>query len=173
MDVLWAPWRSKYIERFKDEDNKEKEECFFCEAVRSPERDTELYVVRRNPDCFVMLNKFPYNNGHCLIAPYRHVSDMDDLTDDEMTDIMFTLRQVKNGLGEIYGPHGFNIGCNLGRTAGAGVPGHLHFHIVPRWDGDASYMTVFAELNVVSPSLNDTHKLLSAKLAELYPQESD
>lgn len=169
MDVLWAPWRSQYIDTFKDEDKNKKLDCFFCEAAVSTGRSKELLVVARRKLCFAMLNKFPYNNGHTLIAPYRHVGDIDDLSDDELSELTFTVRQVKQALQQIYKPHGFNVGLNLGRTAGAGVPGHMHFHIVPRWDGDTSYMTIFADVNVVSESLKQTQEILSTKINEMFP----
>ncbi len=168
MDVIFSPWRSKYIETFKDEDKKKSDECFFCEAANQVGKEEELLVVARKKKLFVMLNKFPYNNGHVLIAPYRHVPDLDDLDEDEMSEIMFVVRQTKQALVEMYNPHGFNIGINIGRTAGAGVPGHVHVHVVPRWNGDTSFMTVFAEANVVSQSLWETREKMEAIFKEKF-----
>ncbi|MDQ1267165.1 MAG: adenylyltransferase [Bacteroidota bacterium] len=161
MEVLFTPWRSQYIETFKEEDTKNKCDCFFCEAIESHGSEEKLLVVTRRKLCFVMLNKFPYNNGHFLIAPYRHVEEICKLTDDELSEIIHTVRDSTKVLEKMFCPHGFNVGANLGRVAGAGVPGHLHFHIVPRWNGDTSYMTVFADIKVVSQSLTETWKAAS------------
>ncbi len=167
MEILWSPWRSKYIESFKDEDKK-KPACFFCEAIESPDRDAELLVVTRRDLCFVMLNRFPYNNGHFLIAPYRHIGSFDELTKEEMTAIMELINDSIKVLDHCVAPHGYNIGANLGREAGAGVPGHLHFHIVPRWNGDTSFMPLISETKVVSQALEDNQKTFSAAFQELF-----
>ncbi len=163
MDVLWAPWRSQYIQGFKDEEKGLiKLECFLCEAaVNDPARERELLVVARRKECFVMLNKFPYNGGHLLIAPYRHVGEIDELTDAELCDIMRVTQESTAVLKEISNPHGFNIGANLGRVAGAGVPGHLHYHVVPRWSGDTSCLAVISDTKVVSQSLDELQVLLA------------
>lgn len=168
MDVMWSPWRSKYIQTFKDEEKKEEDkECIFCRAARDPNRDDELFVVNRNENCFVIQNKYPYNNGHIMIAPYEHVGDIDDLEDRVLLEMMKTVKDTKNILSELYNPHGFNIGINLGRVAGAGVPGHVHIHIVPRWNGDTSFMPVFADVKVVSVSLEESQKMLSHEFKKL------
>jgi ATP adenylyltransferase len=168
MDVMWSPWRSKYIQTFKDEDIKEKEDiCIFCRAAENPERDDELLVVYRNKRCFVIQNKYPYNNGHIMIAPYSHAGDLNDLADDVILEMMQTVRDAKNILQKIYQPHGFNIGINLGRVAGAGVPGHIHIHIVPRWNGDTSFMPVLADIKVVSVSLEESQRMLSEEFRKL------
>lgn len=164
MDILWSPWRSQYIDTFRDEKEKAGEACFLCESVQSPENDAELLVVARRELCFAILNKYPYNNGHTLITPYRHVGQLNELTDDELINLNFTVRETTNALGNIYQPHGFNIGLNIGRAAGAGVPGHLHYHIVPRWIGDTSFTAVFADTKVISESLVQTRKLLSDEM---------
>ncbi len=169
MDVLWAPWRSEYIETFKDEAKKKKEDCFFCEAIERPEEDVKRFVVARREHTIVILNKFPYNNGHTLVAPLRHIGEQDELSDEEYIELMLLLRQTKKVLEEIYHPHGFNVGANLGRTAGAGVPGHMHYHIVPRWNGDSSFMTVFAGINVVSEAMHKTRDMMEKIFTEKYP----
>ena len=162
MDVLWSPWRSKYIDTFKGEDKNGNVSCFLCDAAQSDEKsDKELLIITRRSNCFALLNKFPYNNGHVLIAPCRHVGDMEELTDDELSGLMFLIRDTIKALNEAYSPHGYNAGINLGRTAGAGVPGHLHFHVVPRWNGDTSFMAVLSDVKVVSQSLEDTRDILS------------
>lgn len=161
MEILWSPWRSKYIETFKDEDKKKSDYCFLCEAANAEGRDKELLVVHRNKLCFVILNKYPYNNGHSLIAPFRHVATLNDLTEEELYELFNTTRKTVNALQEIYNPHGYNIGINIGRVAGAGVPGHIHIHVVPRWNGDTSFTAVISDVKVVSQSLEDTQAILS------------
>lgn len=168
MEVMWSPWRSKYIETFKDEEKKDKELCFFCDAWERFGEEKKLLVAERRELTFCMLNKFPYNNGHLLVAPIRHVSDINDLNDKELTELTFLVRDATNVLKNIYNPHGFNVGVNLGRTAGAGVPGHMHFHIVPRWNGDTSFMAVIDDVKVVSQSLEDTQVLVYNMFRELF-----
>ena len=160
MEILWSPWRSQYIGSFKD-DSINDEGCFFCNAIKNPEKDIDLLVVARFEHCFAILNKFPYNNGHTLIAPLRHIGDLQDLSEIEMIDIMKAIKIVSAGLDAIYKPHGFNIGANLGRAAGAGVPDHLHFHVIPRWNGDTSFTATISDTKVVSVSLVDTQRELS------------
>ena len=168
MNNLWSPWRSKYIESLKDEDKKKPRECFFCDAYSKTENSRELLVVARSQNCFVMMNKFPYNNGHLLIAPNLHLAELEDLSEEVLAEIMFVIRKAKKVLEKVFVPHGFNIGLNLGRVAGAGVPGHLHFHIVPRWNGDTNFMPVLSEVKVISQSLEDTQEMISNVWKELY-----
>lgn len=167
MEILWSPWRSKYIETFKDEEKKCNEECFLCLAANSPDRDKELLVAARFEKCFAILNKFPYNNGHTLIAPYRHIGDLEELDDEELIGIMKAVRQTIKALTISCGPHAYNIGANLGRTAGAGLPGHLHFHVIPRWDGDTSFLTIVSDTKVVSISLEDSLEQISKAFRQL------
>jgi ATP adenylyltransferase len=169
MDILWSPWRSKYIEKFKDEDSEKGESCIFCDAINNTGIDGDSLIVARRKLTFVIMNKFPYNNGHLLIAPYKHVGEMYELSDDELSELMFTVRDSLKVLDEIFKPHGYNVGANLGRTAGAGVPGHLHFHIVPRWNGDTSFMAVCSDVKVVSQSLEDSQKKISESFKKLFP----
>lgn len=161
MEILWSPWRSKYIQTFKDEDkNQEQKNCFLCEAGNNTdkEKDKELLVVHRRKLSFIMLNKFPYNNGHILIAPYRHIGTLDLLTDEEIFDMMKAVQDSLKVIDEVMKPHGYNIGINIGRVAGAGLPDHIHFHIVPRWNGDTSFMAVLSDVKVVSQSLEETQE---------------
>ncbi len=161
MDTLWATWRSKYIDGFKDEKtDPANNPCFICEAAQNSNSDKELLVVARRKYCFVMLNKYPYNGGHILVSPYRHIGEFDKLSDEELLDIMHTIRESTNIINEISKPQGFNIGANIGREAGAGMPSHIHFHVVPRWNGDTSFMSVLFETKVISQSLQETQKLL-------------
>ncbi len=158
MDVLWSPWRSKYIETFKDEDKNKGIGCFLCDAVLSAEKEHTCLVVAKRPECFAILNKFPYNNGHLLIAPLRHIAELDDLGEHELMAMMKLVREGMQVIREAYKPHGFNVGINIGRVAGAGVPGHIHIHIVPRWNGDTSYMATLADVKIVSTALEETQK---------------
>lgn len=161
MDKLWATWRSQYIAGFKDEKtDPANNPCFICEAAKDSNNDKELLVVARRKSCFVMLNKYPYNGGHILVSPYRHIGKLDLLTDDEFLDIMHTIRESTNIINDISKPQGFNIGANIGREAGAGMPSHIHFHVVPRWNGDTSFMSVIFETKVISQSLQETEELL-------------
>lgn len=168
MKTLWSPWRSKYIETFKDEAKKSAEQCFFCEALNQKEDDKKYLVAARRENSFIILNKFPYNNGHLLVAPNRHVGDLTDLTDAELSELIFLVREAETVLRKIYKPHGFNIGVNIGRTAGAGVPGHMHFHILPRWDGDTSFTATIDDIKVVSEAIETTYDLVSSTYRELF-----
>jgi ATP adenylyltransferase len=156
MDILWSPWRSEYIEGFKDETSK-KEECFFCGAIENPHQKNERLVVHRAEHCIVMMNKYPYNSGHLLVAPLRHIGEFQDLNSAELTNIMAMLQLAEKILNDLYKPQGFNIGANLGRAAGAGVPSHLHFHILPRWYGDTNFMATIGDIKVVSESIAKAH----------------
>ncbi len=150
MDFLWSPWRSKYIEHFKD-DNHTNDECFFCQAINSSA--TELannLILSIREHCIIIMNKFPYTSGHLLIAPKRHISDFTELNDDELTEIFQSIRESIGILEKALKPSGFNVGVNIGNVAGAGLPGHIHFHIVPRWAGDKNFMYVTGETNVIS-----------------------
>ncbi len=153
---LWAPWRIKYIQGLN-----EPHECFICHYLKHPENDTENLVLWRTDEGIVILNRYPYNNGHLLIAPVRHVGDTHELTDSQMLCLMKLSRDAQKALSAAINPHGFNIGANLGRCAGAGLPGHYHIHIVPRWDGDTNYMTVCSDTKVISQSLIELLELLN------------
>ncbi len=166
MEILWSPWRSKYIGSFKDESFGHNG-CFFCNAIEKKDDDKNLLVVARFDFVIAMLNKFPYNNGHTLIAPKRHIGTMEELNENEMFDIMNGIKLVTKALDIIYKPHGFNVGANLGRAAGAGVPEHLHFHVIPRWNGDTSFTSTISDTKVVSVSLEDTQRELCATLKEI------
>lgn len=149
---LWAPWRMEYIRGLSSDNT-----CFLCECVATPEKDGENYVLWRSEHGLVVFNRFPYNNGHMLIAPVRHIAAFAEAEDVELLDLMKLTRDVQAVLQEAIAPHGFNVGVNFGRCAGAGLPGHLHIHLVPRWDGDTSYMAVCAQTDVISQSLQDLY----------------
>jgi ATP adenylyltransferase len=160
MDFLWSPWRSKYIDSFKDESNPDNCDCFFCEAISNNSDDKAKLVLKRKDNCIVMLNKFPYTSGHLLIAPLRHIGNYTEMTDEELNEISLTIRDCIAVLETAFGPQGYNIGVNVGNVAGAGVPGHIHWHIVPRWAGDKNFMYVTGETNVISFSNEDVYEKL-------------
>lgn len=173
MDILWSPWRSKYIQSFKDEQTKKVADntCIFCDAINSTGQEKEMLVVAKRKKCFVILNKYPYNGGHIMVAPVRHVSNFEELADDEIYDMIKTIKNSIKVLEHISMPHGFNIGVNQGRVAGAGIPGHIHFHIVPRWNGDTSFMAVVSDTKIVSQSLEETREIISKTFNELFPAD--
>jgi len=159
MQRLWAPWRMEYIV------NDKETACIFCRDGNE-ERDRELLILHRSSLSLVMLNRYPYTNGHLLIAPIRHTADMNSLADAEMLDLFKTLNLCRSILQDVAAPQGFNIGINLGRAAGAGVDEHLHLHIVPRWNGDTNFMSVLADLRVMPENLLTTYDgLLPAFIA--------
>jgi ATP adenylyltransferase len=173
MDILWSPWRSKYIQSFKDEKsrNESGNTCIFCDALNAEGKEKEMLVVERREKCFVILNKFPYNGGHIMVAPVRHISNLEELDDDEIYAMITTIKESIKVLQHISQPHGFNIGVNQGRVAGAGIPGHIHFHIVPRWNGDTSFMPVVSDTKIVSQSLEETQETVSKVFQELFPHK--
>ena len=154
MDVLWAPWRMQYISRVDKNGG-----CFLCTAA-APGDDRERYVLWRSETCFAVLNRWPYNNGHLLIAPNAHKADLTDLTDAELADQMAMLKRCERNLRRAVSPDGFNVGLNLGRVAGAGLRDHLHWHVVPRWNGDTNFMPVTASSKIIPQSLEALWELL-------------
>ncbi len=166
METLWSPWRSQYIKGFKEE-GCNNPDCFLCTAVNSVDRDKELLVVVRMEYSFVIMNRYPYNSGHIMIVPNRHIGEFEELNPEEMTEIMTTVQQAIGILKKIYKPQGFNIGVNIGRVAGAGVPGHVHFHVVPRWTGDTNFMSVLGEINVVSEAVSDARDVLAEEFSKI------
>lgn len=157
MKKLWAPWRVDYIL------NKKEKGCIFCQKPKE-DRDEENYILLRGEKCLVMLNAFPYNNGHLMIAPYRHINSIENLKEEEVGEIMKILSQMTVLLKEVMHPDGFNIGINLGDVAGAGVVDHLHLHIVPRWKGDCNFMPVLSDTKVISEALQQTYRKLRENL---------
>ena len=156
-EQLWAPWRLEYVQAAGSE-----ESCVFCAAL---ERDDEdLLVVHRGERAFVLLNKFPYSTGHLMVAPKRHVGEFGDLDDDEAAEIHRLAAHALDVLRSTMSPHGFNLGWNLGRVAGAGIVDHVHQHVVPRWGGDTNFMPVLADVKVIPEHLLETRR----KLAEAW-----
>ena len=142
-------------------DNAE-EGCFLCNAGSSKD-DRACLVIHRGPHCLCMLNRYPYNNGHVLVAPYAHKADFADLDEAESVDIMKAIAEVQRRIREVMKPDGFNIGVNIGRISGAGLPGHLHFHIVPRWQGDTNFMPVLSDTKVIPQALQEVYDLLKRR----------
>ena len=166
MENLWSPWRSTYIKSFSNE--KEESGCFLCHAVNSPtETDRTNLVVHRSNHCFVIMNRFPYNSGHLMIVPNIHSGDLATLNSETTTDVMSAIQLSLSILNTLYKPQGCNIGANLGRVAGAGVPDHVHFHIVPRWNGDTNFMPVLGEVKVISESLESAWEELHNEFSRI------
>ena len=157
METMWAPWRIEYIKGEKEKG------CVFCNAISI--RD-ELTLYKGNTTMVVM-NKYPYINGHLLVAPVRHLSRLDELTRDEMQDLLVTIEKSVHIEKKIMNPDGFNVGLNLGKVAGAGIEEHLHFHIVPRWFGDTNALTVFADIRVIPEHLKSTFDSLVPLFSQL------
>jgi ATP adenylyltransferase len=161
MDHLWAPWRLSYVATAKPLTTADP--CFLCTGLADTEDRAHL-IALRTPLSVVVLNRYPYNNGHLLIAPRQHKGRLDELTAEELRETMETLRRMVGVLDTLMHPGGYNIGLNLGAAAGAGLPGHLHWHIVPRWHGDTNFMPVLADVKVIVQSLDALYDLLTAHL---------
>lgn len=163
MDQLWAPWRQTYIAAAKTASDKDA--CFICEGLAKQDDRANL-IVQRTRLSVVLLNRYPYNNGHLLIAPRAHKGQLSECTPEELLETMETLRRMLRLLEPVMHPDGFNVGLNLGRAAGAGLPGHLHWHVVPRWVGDTNFMPVLADTRVIVQSLEALYELLVTRLRE-------
>jgi ATP adenylyltransferase len=153
LERLWAGWRSEYVEGAAT-----AEGCVFCRILASDEPGDKTYIVRRDAVCAVVLNAYPYASGHLLVMPVRHVSDLEELDDDEAGGMWRELADSVRALKTAYTPDGLNVGANLGRSAGAGVPGHFHMHCVPRWNGDTNFMTTLAETRMLPEALPATYE---------------
>lgn len=154
MELLWAPWRVDYILGEKTES------CLFCLKIEE-KRDRDNLILQRAKRNMVMMNRYPYNNGHLLVFPYKHSRDLEGLDDEEIKDLLLVVSRSTTLLKKALNPDGFNIGMNLGRISGAGIEEHLHFHIVPRWSGDTNFMPVLAETRVMPEHLAETYRKLS------------
>lgn len=156
MDKIWAPWRNKFIAIRKIKG------CIFCTKSKAGRGrfQTVPYIIKKSEHSFAILNIYPYNNGHIMVAPLRHVKDLKGLNDAELLDIIKLTRDMQALLEKKLKPHGFNIGINTGKVAGAGYKGHLHIHIVPRWEGDNNFMPVIADTKVVPQALKELYKTL-------------
>jgi ATP adenylyltransferase len=164
MERLWAPWRLEYIKSAQEEE----QECIFCHKPGRAEDKKDL-IVHRAAQCFVMLNKYPYINGHIMVVPYQHESDILKLSDEILLDMHHLLQLSVQVLQNTMKPHGINIGINIGRSAGAGIVDHLHYHIVPRWMGDTNFMPILAGTKVVSEGLDESWETLQAEFKKRSP----
>lgn len=154
MDKLWAPWRITYVS------NTRTKRCIFCRALKE-KNDKKNLVVLRSKHSFVILNTFPYNNGHVMVVLNRHVSSFEKLKDGEILDLLRVLTKILSVLKTVLNPAGFNVGVNLGKVAGAGIDKHMHIHIVPRWLGDTNFMPVLSDTKIISQSLSELYKKLT------------
>ena len=159
MDTLWAPWRMEYILKAKEG---QEEPCIFCSRI-AQKTDQQNLILWRGKDAFIIMNRFPYNNGHQMVVPYQHTGNMNDLQSKEQLELYQLLQLAANALEKVMSPHGFNIGMNLGKAAGAGVPSHVHTHVVPRWRGDTNFMQVLVDVKVLPEALAETYRRLLGK----------
>ena len=166
LERLWAPWRMQYIGSAGRDDV----DCIFCAALEA-DRDEELFVVHRGELAFVILNAYPYNTGHVMVSPNRHVADLGELEASERSALMELTAQAIEAIRGVMAPEGFNVGMNIGKAGGAGIPGHLHVQVVPRWAGDTNFMSVTANTKVLPEMLADTYaKLIRSFDAVRYPK---
>jgi ATP adenylyltransferase len=154
---IWAPWRLAYV---KDASKDIEEECIFCAKPAAEGGDQESLIVHRGERCFVMLNLFPYTNGHLMVAPFDHIGRLQELPAETIAEMMQLAQRAMGRLEEAYEPHGFNVGFNQGRVAGAGVEHHIHLHVVPRWGGDTNFMPVIADTKVMPQTLEQSYEAL-------------
>ena len=159
---IWAPWRIPYLRKASKEE--EPSSCFFCAYAKTPKKDRKNLVVLRGKACFAVLNRYPYTGGHVMVAPYAHKGELAALDAVERSELFDLAIRMQGALTRSARPHGFNLGINLGRAAGAGVPGHLHLHLVPRWNGDTNFMTPFAGVRVISQALEELRDELQKAL---------
>ncbi|MDZ4767002.1 MAG: HIT domain-containing protein [Chloroflexota bacterium] len=164
MDHLYTPWRMKYIRG--ETKAKQGEGCVFCDAPA--QSDTDALIIARSTHVYAILNLYPYNNGHLMVVPYAHVQSQEALPVEALTDLMLTANRAMGALRKLYNPMAFNLGANIGAAAGAGIAAHYHFHIVPRWSGDANFMTVVGETRVIPDTLENTQRELHQVWQELY-----
>lgn len=162
MEQIWAPWRAQYIEAGQTPAGRNAP-CFLCRGLEEQDDRANLLVWRR-PHSAVYLNRYPYNNGHLLVAPRAHLGRLDDLEGSSLREPIETIRELTRVLDRLLRPDGYNVGLNQGRSAGAGLPGHLHWHVVPRWDGDTNFMPVLGKTKVLIQGLVEFHDLLVAEL---------
>jgi ATP adenylyltransferase len=160
MDYLWTPWRYQYMTQAAQGN---QPDCIFCDAV-ARNRDEETLIVHRGKKVFVILNRYPYTSGHVMIVPYAHIAELDLCEPGALTEIMELAQRVEAAFRTDYKPDGINLGMNLGRAAGAGVAGHLHLHVLPRWIGDSNFMTVVGETRVQPEELKTTYDRLKKAL---------
>ena len=161
MDYLWTPWRYAYITTASKLDGKTGE-CIFCELPKLPDPDAK--IVYRGKECFIILNGFPYTSGHVMVVPFAHMHELQKLSQTAAQEMMVLSQKMEGVLRQLYSPDGLNLGMNIGRAAGAGVAGHVHMHVLPRWVGDSSFMTVTGETRVLPESLEETYRRIRGAL---------
>jgi len=159
MKTLWAPWRAEYIYCAGSQDSIARKHCLFCHLLKSEDDEAKL-ILYRGRLAFVVMNRFPYNNGHLMVAPNRHTANLETVSAPESAELFKLVQKSVAVLRRGLKPHGFNVGANLGRVAGAGVAGHVHIHIVPRWQGDVNFMPFLSETKVISEHLAETYDRL-------------
>lgn len=159
MEKLWAPWRVEYIRN-------PGTGCFFCDGLRSKD-DKKVFIVERGAKAFTIMNRFPYNNGHVMIAPVRHIGQIEQLDDEEILAVHHLMSRILRALDYSMKPQGYNIGVNQGRVSGAGVVDHVHVHVVPRWQGDTNFMPILSETKVISEALTKTYEKIREGLSRL------
>jgi len=164
MDYLWTPWRYAYITTAAKHDGTSAQ-CIFCELPRLP--DDEAKIVYRGEHCFVILNGFPYTSGHVMVVPFAHLDELQKLPEAAVQEMMALSQKMERVLRQVYSPDGINLGMNIGRAAGAGVAGHIHMHVLPRWVGDTNFMTVTGESRVLPEALEETWRKLRGALRKL------
>lgn len=165
MDRLWSPWRSQHVDAFDPATADADGRSLFA-RLAAEGRDADNLILWRGRHVFVLMNRYPYNNGHLMVVPYREVADYDALTPEEQVEMALTLHRCLGWLRQVLRPDGFNVGMNLGAAAGAGLPRHLHLHVVPRWQGDTNFMPVVGETKVIPEALHDTYARLRAVVEE-------
>ncbi|MBO6576749.1 MAG: HIT domain-containing protein [Rhodothermales bacterium] len=164
MEHLWSPWRTQHVEEWSRKPAGEKGSLF--ERLAAEDRDEENLILWRGETCFVIMNLYPYNNGHCMIVPYRRIEAFREMTGDERREAFDTVDRVIGWLEQALSPDGFNVGVNQGEAAGAGIPDHLHVHVVPRWQSDTNFMPTTAQTKVIPEALRSTYAKLRAAIAE-------
>ena len=161
MDYLWTPWRYAYIATAA-KNGGNPESCIFCELPKLP--DLEAKIIHRGTHCFIILNSFPYTSGHVMVVPFAHVDELQKLPEAVACELMALSQKMEGVLRQVYSPDGINVGMNIGRAAGAGVAGHIHMHILPRWVGDTNFMTATAETRMLPESMEQTYERLKSAL---------
>ena len=161
MENLWAPWRLDYITSQHDSGG-----CVFCKSPKNKD-DKQNHIIFRGTHCYVILNKFPYNNGHVMVLPYQHISDLLDLSEEADSECQELIKKTIKAIRRVFNPQGINVGLNLGIAAGAGIAEHMHYHILPRWQGDTNFMPVIAGVKVISESLDSAYFKLRQAFKEI------
>lgn len=169
MQKLWSPWRSKYIDAIEDKTKNVEGESLFTRILKE-NKDKENFLLHRGKTCFIIMNLYPYNSGHLMIVPYKQVDNLSALDEETRMEMFSLLDAGCKALTDIMHPEGFNIGANLGKCSGAGITEHIHFHIVPRWNGDTSFMAVLDDVKIVSHAMEDVYEKLKVSLPKFLPK---